>query len=83
MFGNEEDYSAALGFDVEGLDENTRPSKLTNRAGKLMIAGALTPTELIAAWKAGSGFVKIFPCGTVGGAKYIKSPHCGGSGRIW
>jgi 2-dehydro-3-deoxyphosphogluconate aldolase/(4S)-4-hydroxy-2-oxoglutarate aldolase len=38
-----------------------------------MIPGALTPTEVIAAWKAGSGFVKIFPCGTVGGAKYIKA----------
>ena len=42
-------------------------------AGKLMAAGALTPTEVIHAWKAGSDFVKIFPCGTVGGAKYIKS----------
>jgi 2-dehydro-3-deoxyphosphogluconate aldolase/(4S)-4-hydroxy-2-oxoglutarate aldolase len=41
--------------------------------GKLMMAGALTPTEVIAAWKAGSDFVKIFPCGAVGGAKYIKS----------
>jgi 2-dehydro-3-deoxyphosphogluconate aldolase/(4S)-4-hydroxy-2-oxoglutarate aldolase len=38
-----------------------------------MMAGALTPTEVIAAWKAGSDFVKIFPCGTVGGAKYIKA----------
>ena len=44
-----------------------------NRAGKLMAAGALTPTEVIQAWKAGSDFVKIFPCGAVGGAKYIKS----------
>ena len=41
--------------------------------GKLMMAGALTPTEVIAAWKAGSDFVKIFPCGAVGGAKYIKA----------
>jgi 2-dehydro-3-deoxyphosphogluconate aldolase/(4S)-4-hydroxy-2-oxoglutarate aldolase len=37
------------------------------------MAGALTPTEVITAWKAGSDFVKIFPCGTVGGAKYIKA----------
>jgi 2-dehydro-3-deoxyphosphogluconate aldolase/(4S)-4-hydroxy-2-oxoglutarate aldolase len=41
--------------------------------GVLMMAGALTPTEVIAAWKAGSDFVKIFPCGTMGGAKYIKA----------
>jgi len=42
-------------------------------AGKLVMAGALTPTEVIAAWKAGADFVKIFPCGSVGGAKYIKA----------
>ena len=41
--------------------------------GTLMLAGALTPTEIMTAWNAGSDFVKIFPCGQVGGAKYIKS----------
>src|SRR5277367_2982413 len=39
----------------------------------LIMAGALTPTEVIAAWDSGADFVKIFPCGTVGGAKYIKA----------
>jgi len=39
----------------------------------LIMAGALTPTEVITAWSAGSDFVKIFPCGQVGGAKYIKA----------
>ena len=39
----------------------------------LVIPGALTPTEVITAWKAGADLVKIFPCGTVGGAKYIKA----------
>src|SRR2546429_940464 len=43
------------------------------REGVLMMAGALTPTEVITAWKAGSDFVKVFPCGQVGGAKYIKA----------
>jgi 2-dehydro-3-deoxyphosphogluconate aldolase/(4S)-4-hydroxy-2-oxoglutarate aldolase len=47
--------------------------KLANRLGKLVMAGALTPTEVITAWKTGSDFVKIFPCGSVGGAKYIKA----------
>src|SRR5215813_13815687 len=42
-------------------------------AGKLVMAGALTPTEVITAWKAGADFVKIFPCGSVGGTKYIKA----------
>jgi 2-dehydro-3-deoxyphosphogluconate aldolase/(4S)-4-hydroxy-2-oxoglutarate aldolase len=39
----------------------------------VMMAGALTPTEVITAWKAGSDLVKVFPCGQVGGAKYIKA----------
>ena len=44
-----------------------------NAQGKLMIAGALTPTEVFTAWSAGSDMVKVFPCGNVGGAKYIKA----------
>jgi 2-dehydro-3-deoxyphosphogluconate aldolase/(4S)-4-hydroxy-2-oxoglutarate aldolase len=40
---------------------------------KLMMAGALTPTEVITAFNAGSDFVKIFPCGNVGGPAYIKA----------
>jgi 2-dehydro-3-deoxyphosphogluconate aldolase / (4S)-4-hydroxy-2-oxoglutarate aldolase len=39
----------------------------------LMMAGALTPTEVITAWKAGSDFVKVFPCAQVGGDSYIKA----------
>lgn len=39
----------------------------------VIMAGALTPTEIVKAWKAGSDFVKVFPCGQVGGAKYIKA----------
>ena len=39
----------------------------------LIMAGALTPTEIVKAWKAGADFVKVFPCGQVGGAKYIKA----------
>src|SRR5258706_15282752 len=38
-----------------------------------MMAGALSPTEVITAWEAGSDLVKVFPCGQVGGAKYIKA----------
>jgi len=39
----------------------------------LMMAGALSPTEVLAAWKAGSDFVKIFPCSLVGGDNYIRA----------
>ena len=38
-----------------------------------VMAVALTPTEIMAAWEAGADFVKIFPCGQLGGAKYIKA----------
>jgi 2-dehydro-3-deoxyphosphogluconate aldolase / (4S)-4-hydroxy-2-oxoglutarate aldolase len=38
-----------------------------------MIAGALTPTEIVTAWKAGSDFVKVFPCAQVGGDSYIRA----------
>jgi 2-dehydro-3-deoxyphosphogluconate aldolase / (4S)-4-hydroxy-2-oxoglutarate aldolase len=39
----------------------------------LMMSGALTPTEILNAWKAGSDFVKIFPCSLVGGDNYIRA----------
>jgi len=38
----------------------------------VIIPGALTPSEVIAAWKAGADFVKIFPCAPLGGHKYIR-----------
>jgi 2-dehydro-3-deoxyphosphogluconate aldolase / (4S)-4-hydroxy-2-oxoglutarate aldolase len=52
---------------------NLQTVELAKREGILMIAGALTPTEVMAAWDAGSDFVKIFPCSRVGGAKYIEA----------
>ncbi len=35
--------------------------------------GALTPTEVVTAWKAGADAVKVFPANAVGGATYLKS----------
>ncbi len=40
---------------------------------RLAIPGALTPTELMQVQEHGAKLVKIFPCGNVGGPKYIKS----------
>ena len=37
------------------------------------IPGALTPSEVIASWKAGADFVKIYPCAQVGGDQYIRA----------
>lgn len=39
----------------------------------LVIPGALTPSEVIHAWKAGADFLKIFPCGPLGGENYIRA----------
>jgi 2-dehydro-3-deoxyphosphogluconate aldolase/(4S)-4-hydroxy-2-oxoglutarate aldolase len=47
--------------------------ELAVREKILIMSGALTPTEVITAWNAGSDFVKIFPRGQIGGAKYIKA----------
>ncbi|MGC1618567.1 MAG: bifunctional 4-hydroxy-2-oxoglutarate aldolase/2-dehydro-3-deoxy-phosphogluconate aldolase [Candidatus Acidiferrum sp.] len=46
---------------------------LAVRQGKVIMAGALTPTEVMAAWDAGADFIKVFPCGQLGGPKYIKA----------
>ena len=47
--------------------------EMAKRYSKVVCPGALTPTEVITAWEAGADVVKIFPCGNVGGAKYIKA----------
>lgn len=60
------EFLVSPGFDPETV-------LLAKQSGKLMMAGALTPTEVINAYKAGSDFVKIFPCGNVGGPSYIKA----------
>ena len=60
------EFLVSPGFDREMVE-------FAGREGKLVMAGALTPTEVIAAWDAGADFVKVFPCGNVGGAKYIKA----------
>jgi 2-dehydro-3-deoxyphosphogluconate aldolase/(4S)-4-hydroxy-2-oxoglutarate aldolase len=54
-----------------GLDLETVHFAVKQNA--VVFAGALTPTEVMAAWKAGSDFVKIFPCAPLGGPKYIKA----------
>jgi 2-dehydro-3-deoxyphosphogluconate aldolase / (4S)-4-hydroxy-2-oxoglutarate aldolase len=52
---------------------NTRTIEMAKRYSKPIFPGALTPTEVLAAWEAGADGVKIFPCSAVGGAKYIKA----------
>src|SRR3981189_3745212 len=45
---------------------------VANNPEVIMMSGALTPTEVLAAWKAGADFVKIFPCSLVGADNYIR-----------
>jgi 2-dehydro-3-deoxyphosphogluconate aldolase/(4S)-4-hydroxy-2-oxoglutarate aldolase len=54
-----------------GFDERTL--RLASARSTPSIPGALTPTEIMAARAAGADIIKVFPCGTVGGAKYIKA----------
>ena len=44
-----------------------------HRRGVVVIPGALTPTEVISAWKAGADYVKIYPAAPLGGDLYIRS----------
>ena len=47
--------------------------ELCRRLAVPIFAGALTPTEIVTAWKAGANAVKVFPANAVGGATYLKS----------
>lgn len=46
---------------------------LCNKLDVPIMPGALSPTEVVTAWRAGADLVKVFPCGAVGGAGYLKN----------
>lgn len=48
--------------------------QLCRRYDKLVMPGAFTPTEVLAAWEAGADIVKIFPSDSVGPG-YLKALH--------
>ncbi|WP_031498438.1 bifunctional 4-hydroxy-2-oxoglutarate aldolase/2-dehydro-3-deoxy-phosphogluconate aldolase [Bryobacter aggregatus] len=52
---------------------NPKTIEMAKRYSKVILPGALTPTEVSQAWDAGADIVKVFPCGNVGGPKYIKA----------
>src|SRR5580692_5100162 len=52
---------------------NLATIEICKRYSKVICAGAMTPTEVLAAWQAGSDVVKVFPANAVGGPKYIKA----------
>jgi 2-dehydro-3-deoxyphosphogluconate aldolase/(4S)-4-hydroxy-2-oxoglutarate aldolase len=55
----------------DGLDVETVEFAVQNNV--VIFPGVLTPTDIIAAWKLGPDFLKIVPCGQVGGASYIRA----------
>jgi len=59
-------FVVSPGFDLATVE-------LVLGKGIPCMPGALTPTEVITAHKAGVDMVKIFPCSAVGGAKYLKA----------
>lgn len=64
-------HSGAEFFVTPSL--NLRTIEFARRYSKAIFPGALTPTEIVAAWQAGGDAIKVFPCSAVGGAKYIKA----------
>jgi 2-dehydro-3-deoxyphosphogluconate aldolase / (4S)-4-hydroxy-2-oxoglutarate aldolase len=59
-------FVVSPGFDLATVEA-------VQARGVAMMPGALTPTEVITAWKSGVDMVKIFPCSAVGGAKYLRA----------
>ncbi len=55
----------------DGLDPDTVTFGVQQDV--VVIPGTLTPTDIIAAWKLGPDFVKVVPCGQVGGDSYIRA----------
>jgi 2-dehydro-3-deoxyphosphogluconate aldolase / (4S)-4-hydroxy-2-oxoglutarate aldolase len=55
---------------TDGLDFSI--IEFANKEEIAVWPAALTPTEVISAWKAGPDFVKVFPCAPVGGESYIR-----------
>ena len=52
---------------------NLESVALCRRYSIAILSGALTPTEVITAWQAGTDLIKVFPASAMGGAKYLKS----------
>src|SRR6267378_8183921 len=52
---------------------NEETIKVCRQQDVAIFPGALTPTEVVRAWRAGADAVKVFPAGAVGGANYLKA----------
>jgi 2-dehydro-3-deoxyphosphogluconate aldolase/(4S)-4-hydroxy-2-oxoglutarate aldolase len=59
-------FLTSTGLDMDMVD-------FAEENNVAVIPGALTPTEIMRAMKAGVDFIKIFPCAQVGGPSYIRA----------
>src|SRR4051794_14941196 len=59
-------FVVSPGFDLQTVS-------YCKAVGVAVFPGAITPTEVITAWRAGADIVKIFPASAVGGASYLKA----------
>jgi 2-dehydro-3-deoxyphosphogluconate aldolase/(4S)-4-hydroxy-2-oxoglutarate aldolase len=61
-------FVTSTGFDCAIVE-------VARRAQVAAIPGALTPSEIMAAIRAGADMIKLFPCAQVGGAAYLRALH--------
>lgn len=52
---------------------NLETIAMCKRHGKPIVAGAMSPTEMLTVWEAGADLVKVFPAGNIGGPDFIKA----------
>ena len=52
---------------------NLETIAMCKRYGKPIVAGAMTPTEMLTVWEGGADLVKVFPARELGGPDYIKT----------
>lgn len=57
------------------VSPSTNPGtiELCRRYSVPVLPGALTPTEVVAAWQAGADAIKLFPASAMGGASYLQA----------
>jgi 2-dehydro-3-deoxyphosphogluconate aldolase / (4S)-4-hydroxy-2-oxoglutarate aldolase len=59
-------FLSSPGLDLEIVD-------FAAKHDVAVLPGALTPSEIMAAWKAGADLIKVYPCSLMGGAVYIRT----------
>jgi len=64
-------YAGAMFLTSPGLNVEIVEFALKEKI--VVFPGALTPSEIMAAWQAGADFVKVFPCSALGGPAYIRA----------